>query len=74
MTWAQIKEADHCHPVPLGDIVSKAQSRIVLRYGEMDDLWQVKAQGRCRLFGRKDGKIFYLIWHDKFHTVYPGGK
>ena len=74
MTWAQLKEAHNCHPVPLGDIVSRAQRRIVSRYGDMDDLWQVKAEGRCRLFGRKDRHIFYLIWHDKRHTVYPRGE
>jgi hypothetical protein len=74
MTWAQIKEADNCHPVPLGDIVAKAQRRIVSKHGDMDDLWQVKAEGRCRLFGHKDRQIFYLIWHDKYHTVYPKGK
>ena len=74
MTWAQIKEANHCHPVPLKEIVSKAQNRIISRYGDIDDLWQVKAEGICRLFGRKDNQIFYLVWHDEYHTVYPGGK
>ena len=74
MTWVQIKEADNCHPVPLRDIVPKAQKRIASRYRDMDDLWQVKAEGICRLFGRKDRQIFYLIWHDEHHTVYPGGK
>jgi len=74
MTWAQIKEADHCHPVPLKNITSKAKRRIMGRHGDMDDLWQVKAEGKCRLFGRKDRQKFYLIWHDKDHTVYPGGK
>ena len=74
MTGAQIKEADHCHPVPLKDIIPRAQQRIVSRYGDMDDLWQVKAEGKCRLFGRKDKQIFYLIWHDKDHTVYPSGR
>ena len=74
MTWAKIKETDNCHPVPLVDIVSKAQKRIISKYGDMDALWQVKAEGICRLFGRKDGQTFYLIWHDERHTVYPGGK
>ena len=73
-TWAQIKEADHCHPVPLKDIVPRAQQRITSRHSDMDNLWQVKADGRCRLFGRKDRQIFYLIWHDKNHTVYPSGR
>jgi hypothetical protein len=74
MTWAQIKQSSNCHPVPLGDIVPKAQRRILSKYGDMDDLWQVKAEGICRLFGRKDGQIFYLIWHDEYHTVYPRGQ
>ena len=73
-TWAQIKENDHCHPVPLNEIIPRAQNIILRRYGDIDDLWQVKAEGICRLFGRKDRQKFYLIWHDEYHTVYPGGK
>lgn len=72
-TWMKIKEEGHCHPVPLMDIVPRAQKRMLNRYGDMDDLWQVKAEGICRLFGHKDGQTFYLIWHDKHHTVYPRG-
>jgi hypothetical protein len=73
-TWMQIKEENHCHPVSLTDIVPRAQTRITSRYGEIDNLWQVKGEGICRLFGLKDGQIFYLIWHDENHTVYPGGR
>jgi hypothetical protein len=73
-TWMQIKEEQHCHPVPLTDITAKAQTRINNKYGGLDNLWQVKTEGRCRLFGLKDGQIFYLIWHDENHTVYPGGR
>jgi len=74
MTWMRIKEEDHCHPVSLKDIVPRAQNRVISKYGELDNLWQVKAEGRCRLFGCKEGQIFYLIWHDERHTVCPGGK
>jgi len=74
LTWAQIKAQDHCHPVPIGEIAPKASKRIIDKYGPMDDLYQVKAEGKCRLFGRKDRQNFYLIWHDKYHTVYPMGK
>ena len=73
-TWMKIKEENHCHPVSLRDIVPRAQTRIIRKYGEIDNLWQVKAEGTCRLFGLKDGRIFYLIWHDENHTVYPGGR
>lgn len=73
-TWAQIKEGQHCHPVPLSVIVPRARRRIIGKFGDMDDLYQVKAEGKCRLFGCKDGQIFYLIWHDEHHTVYPKGK
>lgn len=73
-TWAQIKQEGHCHPVSLEDIVPKAQRIILNRFGDMNDLWQVKAEGRCRLFGWKDKQLFYLIWHDEKHTVYPRGK
>lgn len=73
-TWAQMKEGQHCHPVSLNDIVPKARRRIIEKFDDMDGLYQVKAQGNCRLFGRKDQQIFYLIWHDEHHTVYPGGE
>lgn len=73
-TWAQMKEEGHCHPAPLKGIVVRAQNRIIKMHGDMDDLYQVKAAGKCRLFGRKDGQIFFLIWHDAKHEIYPLGK
>jgi hypothetical protein len=73
MSWARMKEEQHCHPVALKDITKRAQNRIFKLFGDIDDLYQVKAEGKCRLFGRKDRQIFYLIWHDENHTVYPGG-
>ena len=74
LTWAQMKAQDHCHPAPLEGITPKARKRIIEKFGPMDDLYQVKVEGKCRLFGRKDRQNFYLIWHDENHTVYPGGK
>ena len=74
LTWAEMKAQDHCHPAPLDGIAPKARKKITDRYGLMEDLYQVKAEGKCRLFGRKDRQNFYLIWHDENHTVYPGGK
>lgn len=73
-TWAKIKEERNCHPVALRDIVPRAQKRITTNHDDMSDLYQVKADGKCRLFGYKDRQIFYLIWHDKDHTVYPSGE
>ena len=73
MTWAQLKQKGHCHPVAINDIAPRAQNRINTEYAAMSDLYQVKAEGRCRLFGCKDRQIFYLIWHDEHHTVYPRG-
>lgn len=73
-TWAQMKEGSHCHPVRLKDIIPKARKIITNRFGDIDDLYQVKAQGKCRLFGRKDKQIFYLVWHDEHHQVYPMGE
>ncbi|MFC1990414.1 hypothetical protein ACFLVW_07710 [Chloroflexota bacterium] len=73
-TWAQMKEERHCHLAPLSGIAVRAQNRISKIHGDMNELYQVKAQGKCRLFGHIDRQYFYLIWHDAKHTVYPRGE
>lgn len=74
LTWAEMSQEQHCHHAPLNSIELTAKNKLLKRHKDMDNLYQVKAQGRCRLFGRKEGGFFYLIWHDPKHTVYPGGK
>lgn len=74
LTWAEMFQENHCHPASLDSIELIAKNKLLKMHKDMDNFYQVKAQGLCRLFGRREGGFFYLIWHDPKHTVYPGGK
>lgn len=71
ITWADLERRRSCHPMPVENIEAKAQKRLHEICGdEIDSLYQVDINPRCRLWGYRDRAIFYLIWHDPKHSVY----
>jgi len=70
-TWDDLSQRHSCHPMPIENIQPDAQERLCEVCGsEIDSLYQVDINPRCRLWGYRDRAIFYLIWHDPKHTVY----
>ena len=70
-TWADLEKRRSCHPMPVENIEAKAQQRLNEICGdEIDSLYQVDINRRCRLWGYRDRTIFFLIWHDPNHSVY----
>jgi hypothetical protein len=75
MTWDNLSQRRSCHPMPVENIKLEAQGRLCEICGnEIDSLYQVDINPRCRLWGYRDRAIFYLIWHDPDHTVYQTEK
>jgi hypothetical protein len=73
MTWQEITNRKSCHPMPIKNICSKAQSRINELHGDIDTLHQVDVSELGRVWGFRDRLTFYLIWYDPDHTVCPLG-
>ena len=71
MSWDDLSKRNSCHPMPVENIDQNAQARLCQICGiEIDSLYQVDINPKCRLWGYRDRTIFYLIWHDPNHTVY----
>ncbi len=61
----------HAHPI--ADLCSKAQRRLEeLKYDDIaTDLFRFRDGSTFRLWGFKVGGIFYAVWCDPDHKVYP---
>jgi len=71
MTWDSLSQRSSCHPMPVENIEPEAQKRLCqVCSNEVDSLYQVDVNPKCRIWGHRDRAIFYLIWHDPNHTVY----
>ncbi len=71
MTWDALSRRSSCHSMPVETIEQDAQKRLYEVCGnEVDSLYQVDINPKCRIWGYRDRQIFYLIWHDPNHTVY----
>jgi hypothetical protein len=75
MTWDDLSRRHSCHNMPVENIEKTAQDRLCdICDAEVDSLYQVDINPRCRLWGYRDRTIFYLIWHDPNHSVYKTEK
>lgn len=71
MAWQEITKRTSCHPMPVQNICSKAQSRINELFKDIDTLHQIDVSEFGRVWGFRDRSMFYLIWYDPDHTVCP---
>jgi len=61
--------ADYTIP---GGLCRKAQERLgELRLDDRDMISRLRITGRRRLFGLREGHMFYALWWDPEHEVYP---
>ena len=59
--WREVRCKPHCHPWKLDEIPTEFYNRLHQRHMDVDELFQISLGGKPRIFGHKDGKIFYLI-------------
>ena len=71
MTWGEI-EGEGSHFINVDNCSQEARRR--LREIELDDLEQLfslRIGGRERIFGRRGGSVFYVLWWDPDHKISP---
>jgi hypothetical protein len=71
MQWKAIRCAPHCHPWKPNEIPTEFFNRLQIRGIDVDDIFQIGLGTKPRVFGHKDGKIFYLIWYGADHKFWP---
>ena len=73
MTWIQIQQAELGHPIPKDDpdLLADAPKRLE-EIGKGDyDLYSLRVTGAGRIWGIKVEDLFYVLWWDPAHAVYP---
>jgi len=79
MTWGEIerktikKGSKLNHSIFVEKISKEAKNRFkkIRLADEYDTLYSFHLAGKERLWGIRENEIFYIIWWDKEHTVYP---
>ena len=81
MTWGEIekkrgKSGKLNHFMTIDKISANAQERFekIRLSEEYDTLYSFHLSGTERLWGIRENEIYYILWWDKHHTVYPVGK
>jgi len=82
LSWGELIGHDLVHFISQSKIDQNAQMRLLELAEERVipedylgiDLTSMRITGIKRLWGFKQGKYFYLLWWDPFHTVYPVSK
>jgi hypothetical protein len=74
LSW-QILREKHSHLVDINKIIPEAQKRLQkIGQDDLDQLYSLSLSGRLRVWGIKDGNIFWLLWWDPQHSICPSLK
>jgi hypothetical protein len=78
LTWKEILQQTSGghrkhHAMPFSSLVAEAQTRIAeLRHDEIfEELFRFRLAGTKRLWGYRHLEVFYILWWDAQHRVYP---
>lgn len=83
MTWRQIlsdtagrKSAPKNSEKSVTQIIKEAQERfnVLNLFREHDSIYSLTIDGATRLWGVRTENIFYIVWIDPHHEIYPVGK
>lgn len=73
-TWNEIfvQDRHHHHSADLDKLSSAALKRLrELKLDDRDCLWSLRVSARERVWGILEEDIFYFLWWDPEHEVYP---
>ena len=81
-TWAQILTSasgrvnnTRNHAILIDELCSDAQKRAIeLKLDEFDELVSIAISGRERVWGLLLDGVFFIIWYDPNHEIYPTSK
>jgi hypothetical protein len=78
LTWAEIRAQVHSgghrkhHAIPVGQLCPEARQRLRhLRLDDLDELFEFRLGSKRRLWGFIANGVFYPVWWDEHHQVYP---
>jgi hypothetical protein len=71
-TWGAIEQMKGCHPMAPSDVCDEAQQRLSeIGRDTIDSLFQLRVTTAGRLWGVRDQNVYWVLWWDPEHTVYP---
>lgn len=71
MHWREIEQKPSCHFTAVDRLEKAAQDRLVeLNLDDTDTLFQLRLDGKTRVWGIRDRFIFRILWWDPEHGVY----
>lgn len=72
MKWSEIIKRKSCHPMDVYRLNKEFIERIKTLFGEdaPETLYQIPLKGTHRIWGYRDGNIFYLMFNDPGHQGY----
>ena len=75
-TWADIEHnRDRDHPIDRDKLAKFARDRLTeLQIDDYDIFWSIHFNGKCRLWGIREGSLFQILWLDPNHEVCPSRK
>lgn len=81
LTWAEIQAASggkkrgtNNHFEYISGMIKEAQKRAKELRLDVDQLFSLRLTGEMRLYGIVDRGVFYALWLDKNHEIYPSSK
>lgn len=81
LTWAEIQAASggkrkgtNNHFEDIAEMTIEAQKRARDLHLDVDQLFSLRLTGEMRLYGIVDRGVFYVLWLDKYHEIYPSSR
>lgn len=74
MTWNEIflEAKKQHHSCDVNGLSPIARKRLIeINRDDQDKLWSIRLSGKKRLWGILDRGVFYILWWDSTHQVYP---
>lgn len=74
MTWEEIGKKGVSHPMPKDRITRYAQKCLSgkrIDADELETLYSLRLSSRERVWGIREREVFYFLWWDPEHSVYP---
>ena len=83
MTWSEIQSASggkragngtNNHFEYIAEMSKEAQKRAKELHLDVDQLFSLRLTGKERLYGILNNGVFYVLWYDAQHEIYPSVK
>ena len=82
MKWSEIltstagkRNGTRNHAIGVDEIIKDARDRLVeLRLDEFDEVYSLRLSGPERIWGLLIGGVFFVLWYDPKHEIFPSEK